>query len=92
VSGAYKSGVHRPTFSPQRVEARRWLAGVSRIRATPDIVLGCQTFADAAEKIARDAAKPSRTGSLSRLVLRASPPPFTSLVPGQRLSDRGRHP
>ena len=25
--GAYKSGVHRPTFSPQDVEARRWLAG-----------------------------------------------------------------
>ncbi len=25
--GAYKSGVHRPTFSPQDIEARRWLAG-----------------------------------------------------------------
>ena len=25
--GAYNSGVHRPTFSPQDVEARRWLAG-----------------------------------------------------------------
>jgi N-carbamoyl-L-amino-acid hydrolase len=25
--GAYKTGVHRPTFSPQDVEARRWLAG-----------------------------------------------------------------
>src|SRR5215469_15066097 len=24
--GAYKSGVHRPTFSPQDIEARRWLA------------------------------------------------------------------
>ena len=25
--GAYKSGVHRPTFSPQDIEARRWLTG-----------------------------------------------------------------
>jgi beta-ureidopropionase / N-carbamoyl-L-amino-acid hydrolase len=25
--GAYKTGVHRPTFSPQDIEARRWLAG-----------------------------------------------------------------
>jgi beta-ureidopropionase / N-carbamoyl-L-amino-acid hydrolase len=25
--GAYKSGVHRPTFSLQDIEARRWLAG-----------------------------------------------------------------
>ena len=25
--GAYKSGVHRPTFSAQDIEARRWLAG-----------------------------------------------------------------
>jgi N-carbamoyl-L-amino-acid hydrolase len=25
--GAYKSGVHRPTFSPQDIAARRWLAG-----------------------------------------------------------------
>jgi beta-ureidopropionase / N-carbamoyl-L-amino-acid hydrolase len=25
--GAYKSGVHRPTFSPQNIESRRWLAG-----------------------------------------------------------------
>jgi Peptidase family M28 len=25
--GAYKSGVHRPTFSPQDIEARGWLAG-----------------------------------------------------------------
>jgi beta-ureidopropionase / N-carbamoyl-L-amino-acid hydrolase len=25
--GAYKSGVHRPTFSPQDIEARRWLVG-----------------------------------------------------------------
>ncbi len=25
--GAYKSGVHRPTFSPPDIEARRWLAG-----------------------------------------------------------------
>lgn len=25
--GKYKTGVHRPTFSPQDVEARRWLAG-----------------------------------------------------------------
>ena len=25
--GAYKSGVHRPTFSPQDIDARRWLAG-----------------------------------------------------------------
>jgi Zn-dependent M28 family amino/carboxypeptidase len=25
--GAYKSDVHRPTFSPQDIEARRWLAG-----------------------------------------------------------------
>ncbi len=25
--GAYKSGVHRPTFSPQDIQARRWLAG-----------------------------------------------------------------
>jgi hypothetical protein len=25
--GAYKSGVHRPTFSPQDIESRRWLAG-----------------------------------------------------------------
>jgi N-carbamoyl-L-amino-acid hydrolase len=25
--GKYKSGVHRPTFSPQDVEARHWLAG-----------------------------------------------------------------
>ena len=25
--GAYKSGVHRPTFSPQDVEARRWVVG-----------------------------------------------------------------
>ena len=25
--GAYKSGVHRPTFSPQDIEARHWLAG-----------------------------------------------------------------
>jgi beta-ureidopropionase / N-carbamoyl-L-amino-acid hydrolase len=25
--GAYRSGVHRPTFSPQDIEARRWLAG-----------------------------------------------------------------
>src|SRR3984957_16198923 len=25
--GAYKSGVHRPTFSPQDLDARRWLAG-----------------------------------------------------------------
>ena len=24
--GAYKSGVHRPTFSPQDVEARHWFA------------------------------------------------------------------
>jgi N-carbamoyl-L-amino-acid hydrolase len=25
--GAYKSGVHRPTFSPQDIDARHWLAG-----------------------------------------------------------------
>src|SRR6202046_3120514 len=25
--GAYKSGVHRPTFSHEDIEARRWLAG-----------------------------------------------------------------
>ena len=25
--GAYKTGVHRPTFSPQDVEARHWFAG-----------------------------------------------------------------
>ncbi|MBV8794934.1 MAG: Zn-dependent hydrolase [Hyphomicrobiales bacterium] len=25
--GAYKTGVHRPTFSPQDIEARHWLAG-----------------------------------------------------------------
>jgi hypothetical protein len=25
--GAYKSGAHRPTFSPQDIESRRWLAG-----------------------------------------------------------------
>jgi beta-ureidopropionase / N-carbamoyl-L-amino-acid hydrolase len=25
--GAYKSGVHRPTFSSQDIDARRWLAG-----------------------------------------------------------------
>jgi N-carbamoyl-L-amino-acid hydrolase len=25
--GAYKSGVHRPTFSPQDIDARRWIAG-----------------------------------------------------------------
>ena len=25
--GKFKTGVHRPTFSPQDVEARHWLAG-----------------------------------------------------------------
>ena len=36
--GAYKSGVHRPTYSPQDMESRRWLMErMAEIGLTPSI-------------------------------------------------------